>query len=191
MTTGSLVGLVLAAGAGSRFGMPKALARRPDGVPWVRCAVDALRDGGCEEVVVVLGASYRSAAELVPEGVRAVRARDWATGQAASVRAGLLAAAATEADRVLITLVDLPGQTGAAVRRVADGSDAYALRRAHFAEVPGHPVLIGRAHWAPLLNELRGDQGAGRYLDAHGADLVDCTDLGGGQDIDARNSGAA
>jgi molybdenum cofactor cytidylyltransferase len=45
-------------------------------------------------------------------------------------------------------------------------------------------VLVGRAHWRPLAAAVRGDMGAGPYLRAHGATAVDCTDLGGGDDVD-------
>ena len=47
-------GVLLAAGAGTRFGMPKVLAERG---AWLRAAVAALSGGGCDEVVVVLGAA--------------------------------------------------------------------------------------------------------------------------------------
>ena len=46
--------MLLAAGAGTRYGMPKALA---EGGAWLRSGVAALRDGGCDEVVVVLAAA--------------------------------------------------------------------------------------------------------------------------------------
>ena len=48
---------MLAAGAGARFGGPKALAREPDGTPWVVLAVRMLKDAGCDLVLVALGAS--------------------------------------------------------------------------------------------------------------------------------------
>ncbi|WP_344997658.1 NTP transferase domain-containing protein, partial [Tsukamurella soli] len=65
-------GVVLAAGAGSRYGMPKVLAAQGD---WLSAAVSALRGAGCVDVVVVLGAA------VVPvPGARAVVAADWAGG---------------------------------------------------------------------------------------------------------------
>ena len=47
-------GVVLAAGAGTRYGMPKVLA---GGGQWLRSAVSALHGGGCDDIVVVLGAA--------------------------------------------------------------------------------------------------------------------------------------
>lgn len=191
------VGVVLAGGAGSRFGMPKALARADDGVPWLELACRALLDGGCADVVVVLGARADEARELVPATATAVVAADWASGTAASLRAGLAAAAEPGADVAVVSLVDLPGLRADAVRRVlgaahgrAGSQDPEAARhtlaRAVYGGRPGHPVLVGRAHWRPLADAVQGDTGAGPYLRAHGAVAVDCTDLGGGDDVDER-----
>jgi molybdenum cofactor cytidylyltransferase len=69
----------LAAGAGRRYGKPKVLVNG-----WLDTAVAALRDGGCADVVLVLGA-----AEVAPpRGVTAITARYWHEGLSASVRAG-------------------------------------------------------------------------------------------------------
>jgi CTP:molybdopterin cytidylyltransferase MocA len=181
--------MVLAAGAGSRFGMPKALVRAADGTPWLHLACRALRDGGCADVVVVLGARAGQARELVPAGATVVVAEDWSSGIAASLRTGLAAASGTGADAAVVTLVDLPGLRAGAVRRVLGGyagpeAARDALARATYGGAPGHPVLVGRAHWSPLAAAVRGDAGAGPYLRAHGAAAVDCTDLGGGDDVD-------
>lgn len=164
--------------------MPKALARSADGVPWLHRATAALAEGGCGEVVVVLGALAESALHLVPAGATPVVARGWSAGQAASLDTGLRACAATRAPAVLVTLVDLPDLTPAAVRRVAASAGPSSLARASYGGEPGHPVLIGREHWAALATSLAGDRGAAAYLAAHGAALVDCTDLGGGADVD-------
>jgi CTP:molybdopterin cytidylyltransferase MocA len=61
---GPVAGILLAAGAGTRYGNPKALV---DG--WLADSVDTLFEGGCDPVLVVLGASAREAQALVPDGV--------------------------------------------------------------------------------------------------------------------------
>ncbi len=61
------IGIVLAAGAGTRYGSPKVLAHNGE---WLASAVNALTGGGCSRVVVVLGAAETS----VPLGATAVRA---------------------------------------------------------------------------------------------------------------------
>ncbi|MFD7308762.1 NTP transferase domain-containing protein [Promicromonospora sp. NPDC059942] len=185
------VGIVLAAGAGTRFGMPKALARSDGGTPWLELACQALVDGGCADVVVVLGARADEAERLALADARPVVADEWESGLAASLRTGLASAQDTGADVAVVSLVDLPGLRADSVRRVLkpfDEPDAarHALARATYDGRPGHPVLLGREHWAALAGSVRGDSGAGQYLLAHGAVGIDCTDLGGGDDVDRR-----
>jgi molybdenum cofactor cytidylyltransferase/nicotine blue oxidoreductase len=180
-----IAGLVLAAGAGTRMGMPKALVEDESG-PWLVRAVQALGDGGCDDVTVVLGASADQAAELV-EGTPVVVAEDWAEGMGASLRAGLRALAGTDATAVLVTLVDLPDVGAPVVRRLLDREvDAGTLVRASYDGVPGHPVLIGGDHLAGVLATAVGDRGARDYLAAHQHDLVECGDLATGGDVDSR-----
>ncbi|WP_435079211.1 nucleotidyltransferase family protein [Clavibacter michiganensis] len=194
-STKRIAGVVLAAGAGTRFGGPKALATHPDGTPWVATAIRALADAGCSPVLVVLGASADEAATLLltlPEAARAVvvRADDWADGMSASLRAALRAAATVDPQPVALAVVpvDVPDLDAVTVRRVLDAApvDPSTLRQAVFLGLPGHPALIGRAHWAPLAAEVRGDAGARGYLASHDAQLVEAADLSAGADVDAR-----
>ena len=183
----SIHGVLLAAGAGSRMGMPKALVRDPDGDAWLTRAIAVLIDGGCVAVTVVLGAAAEEARPLVPDGVDTVVAEDWESGMAASLRAGLTAAAGTDATAALIHLVDLPDVTAEVVRRVlAQGDRPDELARAAYDRRPGHPVLIGRDHWPQLVTGLTGDEGARSYLADHRTVLVECGDLASGHDVDAR-----
>lgn len=181
-----VTGLLLAAGAGSRMGMPKALVRDEAGRPWLTRSVDVLCDGGCDRVSVVLGAAADEARALLPTGVDVVVAADWAAGMAASLRAGLTRLAAGEDEIALVHLVDLPDVTAEVVRRVLaqGGAGPTALARASYDARPGHPVLMGRDHWAPLLEELAGDRGARDYLATHDTVLVECGDLATGADVD-------
>lgn len=167
------------------MGRPKALCRTPDGVPWLVRAHDALLGGGCDDVLVVVGAAAADAEELVPAGARVVVAERWPDGMSASLGTALRTIEADPAVAAVVTLVDLPDLDARAVARVAARPvGPHALRRAAFAGSPGHPVLLGRAHWAPLRAALHGDAGARDYLGAHGATTVDCTGLPGGQDHD-------
>jgi CTP:molybdopterin cytidylyltransferase MocA len=90
---------------------------------------------------------------------------------------------------VLVTLVDLPDVGEAVHRRVLgvwheEGASRSALLRATYAGRPGHPVLLGRDHWSPLVVELAGDTGAQRYLARHTVREVSCDDLASGRDVD-------
>ncbi|WUJ68675.1 nucleotidyltransferase family protein [Kribbella soli] len=177
-----IAGLVLAAGAGRRMGTPKALIRDGDGVPWVVRTARVLTDAGCSPVVVVVGAAADEVrAEVATEPVQVVEATNWTEGMSASLRSGL---SALSADAVLVVPVDLPGLTSAAVRRVLEGASADALVRATYDGAPGHPVLIGRAHWEGVITSAHGDAGARDYLRAHRVELVACDDIGDGADAD-------
>lgn len=179
------VGLLLAAGAGRRFGGPKALARDEDGTSWLLRSLQALRP--CAEIVVVLGAEAERAAALLPMSVSRIRADDWAEGMGASLRAGLSAVGATSHESALVSLVDLPDVDAAVVARlVAAATGPDVLARAAYDGVPGHPVLLGRDHWAGVIETATGDLGARDYLAAHEVALVECGDLATGVDVDAR-----
>lgn len=172
-------GIVLAAGAGTRAGGPKALLRMPDGTPWLELACAFLTDSGCDRVVAVLGAGERIARPLVPATAEVLVAEDWEVGMSASLRAGL---AAASGDAVLITLVDLPELPAAVGLRVMAGSGA--LRQATYAGAPGHPVYLSREHWEPAAASLSADRGARRYLVEHSVTEIECGDLWNGLDRD-------
>ncbi|MFV8053398.1 nucleotidyltransferase family protein [Mycobacterium sp. 48b] len=178
--TDTVAGVVLAAGAGSRFGMPKVLAERGD---WLARAVTALDRGGCDEVIVVLGAAVVD----VPAPARAVVATRWADGMSASVRQGL--AAAGPADWVVLHTVDTPdvgADVVARVLRAARGAGS-GLARATYEGRPGHPVVVACRHLEALAASLHGDQGARGFLGGRDDVItVECGDLATGVDIDER-----
>ena len=170
-------GLVLAAGAGRRYGGPKAPVV-VDGERLIDRAVRVLREAGCYPVVVVLGAWVGD----VPEAEVVVNDR-WAEGMASSLQAGLAALTGRAGcTRAVVTLVDLPGLTPAAVRRVAGGGHDLAL--AVYDGEPGHPVLLAREHWDGVAASVAGDTGARRYLRAHDAVEVEVADVADGGDLD-------
>ena len=61
-----VVGVVLAAGAGRRYGKPKILAAQGE---WLANAVSALTVGGCDDVAVTMGAAVVEA----PDGAATIR----------------------------------------------------------------------------------------------------------------------
>lgn len=144
--TGAPAGLCLAAGASSRMGRPKALLPFGDRTALGLCLA-ALRDGGCDPVVAVLGAAAAEirAAVRPPAGTRLVDHPGWARGRTGSLKAALAAAPAAPAfvilpvDHPLATAADVAALIAAwregrppVVRPVREGSG-------------GHPILIDAA----------------------------------------------
>lgn len=173
-----IAGLVLAAGAGRRYGRPKAPVE-VDGERLVDRAVRNLREAGCEPVLVVLGAWLGD----VP-GAEVVENPEWAEGMGGSLRVGL--EALTERPSVtdvLVTLVDLPGLTSTAVERVARASATIAV--ACYGGTRGHPVKLAREHWPAVIAVAHGDQGARVFLQARtDVMLVEVADVAEGYDVD-------
>ena len=184
-------GLLLAAGAGRRFGQPKGTVQDAEG-PWVVRAARALLDGGCGDVLVVTGAQAEQVEALLtgqPDNVTTTRCGTWEAGMGESLRSGLTALATrgrTVPLQALIHLVDLPDIGADVVARVLDstGEGTAALARAAYDGRPGHPVLLGREHWDGVLNGAQGDAGARGYLRSVPPLLVECGDLAGGVDVD-------
>ncbi len=181
--------VVLAAGGGRRYGMPKALVEL-GGSLLVERAVRTAR-AVCDPVLVVLGAravDVWRAADL--DGATVLSNGDWETGMASSLRTGLegLLGYPARVDAALVTLVDMPGMTAEALAAVAASAAPDALAVATYDGVRSHPVLLGRDHWAGVIATATGDEGARRYLAERSADgtvtEVDCTGLADPADLD-------
>jgi molybdenum cofactor cytidylyltransferase len=175
-----IAGLILAAGAGTRFGPESKLLAELGGRPLLehairaQCAVPRL-----DRVVVVLGAQ----AEEILSRVELRRAEpvlcpEWEEGQSASLRCGVRAVTKLGADRVIVTLGDEPLITPALIERFVDEQPGA---RAVYNGRPGHPVLLASEQLS-AISELTGDRGA-RTLIQHGP-AVECARLGSGRDVD-------
>lgn len=156
-------GVLLAAGAGRRFGGGKLLAPL-GGRPLAQWALDALLGSTLDEVVVVVGdreQEVRQALHL-PHG-RVVTAHDWDEGMAASLRRGI--AALRGADAALVALADQPGLTAPAVDALvaAAREDPRRAVRASYDGAPGHPVVLPASAFGDVA-ALTGDEGARRLL---------------------------
>ncbi len=171
-------GLILAAGAGSRFGdAPKQLATFR-GLPLLEWAVRAQCSvPSLERVVVVLGSRADRVRAAVDFGrAETVLCEDWESGQAASLRGGLRELAGS--DRVVVTLGDAPLVTSEVIGLFCA---AEPRTRAVYKGRPGHPVVLGTEEIAALTS-LRGDRGARDLL--RGGPELEVGHLCSGRDVD-------
>jgi molybdenum cofactor cytidylyltransferase len=160
-------GIVLAAGAGRRFGATKQLVPFR-GRPLAQHAVDALASAGIDELVVVTGhdAERVEAALTLPPQGRFVRNPDHATGQSSSLAAGLHDLAA-DSEGAVVLLADQPGVTDAEVRALIDAFEVSRSRivRIVYTDGPG-PTLLSREVYAEA-GHLHGDIGARAIMASH------------------------
>jgi CTP:molybdopterin cytidylyltransferase MocA len=151
-----ITGLVLAAGAGRRFGRPKADIL-VGGERLIDSAVSVLLAGGCDEVLAVV----RS--ELVVPNARTVVNPAPDEGMGSSLRVGL---AAIDAHACVIVLVDQVGITADDVSAVIAehrcGAPLVVARRAGHRS---HPVLVARALFSDFASASVGDQGGRGFID--------------------------
>ena len=179
-TAARVAGVLLAAGAGSRLGTPKALVEVA-GVRLVDRGAGLLRAGGADPVVVVTGA-----APVILPGVITVFNPDWATGMGSSLAAGLRSVP-DDCAAAVVALVDQPLVGAVAVQRLID---AYAggagVAVAAYQGQPRNPVLLAREHWAEVIDLAAGDVGARPFLRAHQdlVTLVECAGTGQPDDVD-------
>jgi len=175
----AVVGVVLAAGAATRFGGGKAVARYR-GERLVDRAVATLSAGGCDRVLVVVGALDVGA---VHHAILVLNP-DWHTGMGSSLQAGLFAA--RDAAAVVVTLVDQPLIGAEAVRRLIEAwRDGAPIAVAAYEGRRAHPVLFGHDAVAAVLPTLSGDAGAREFLASRpDVVVVDCTGTGRPDDVD-------
>jgi molybdenum cofactor cytidylyltransferase len=188
-----IVGVLLAAGSGSRFGSQKLLARA-NGSPIV---VTAARNLGplVDYLIAVVGSEADAVGKAMGSLPGAVVANfNWADGLSTSLRVGVIAAAPI-ADAVVIALGDQPGLDPEVVRAViarwreSGGSKSIVATR--YKGVQGHPVLLGRAVFDEVMS-ITGDIGATDLIkrDASRVAFVD-VDADAPRDVDTPDDLAA
>jgi molybdenum cofactor cytidylyltransferase len=149
-------GIILAAGASTRMGRSKALLPcGGDRRTFVAALIDALREGGASDAIVVIRpADAALRAHVEAEGTARIVENPRADeGQLSSLIAGLNAADRPGVGAVLVTPVDVPlvrAATVARLLRAFDEGRQPIVRPSHGGR-HGHPVIFGRA----VFDELR------------------------------------
>lgn len=189
VTEGQIVSVVLAAGAGRRFGGRKQLALLA-GRPLVEHALAAAAASGTSTLLVLGSDAEEIERGIGLGGATAIRCPDWEEGQHASLRCGL-AALGPEVGAALVMLGDEPFVSPEAARRViAARHDGVAALRATYGGRPGHPVLIDRELFDRLI-AAPPDLKPAALLREAGVVSVDCSDLGDPADVDTPDELAA
>lgn len=178
--------LLLAAGAGTRFGGRKLLAPWR-GEPLARASARTALAAPVDHCIAVTGCDadlVAAALDGLGHRLRLAHAADWGEGLAASLRCGL-AALPTGSRGVVVFLADMPLVPPAAaaglVQALAGGAVAA---EAVSGPRPAHPVAFSAALY-PELAALRGDQGGRRLLAGRaGVARVPTDDPGATYDVD-------
>lgn len=175
--------IVLAAGAGRRFGGGKLIADWR-GRPLVQWSVAAALASGVERVTVILGADAERVQPLLDSRVAVALCPDWDEGIAASLRHGLsILVPATDA--LLIFLGDMPLVSPILAAQLLDeviGGAPAAIADHH--GTPAHPAAVHRSVFH-LLMQLKGDRGARGLLAAlPGTRVIATEDPGSIFDVD-------
>jgi molybdenum cofactor cytidylyltransferase len=169
--------IVLAAGASSRMGTPKAaLPLGRHGGTVLSHGVASLLAAGVPQVVVVAGAhveAVRRSLGVSPDPVRIVEHPGWQEGQLSSLVCGLGALDQPLLEAVLVTLVDVPLVSPDTTRRLirAWRERGAAILRPARGDQHGHPVLFDRRVFA-ALRSADPSRGAKPVVHAHAHDLV-------------------
>ena len=178
--------VVLAAGAGSRFGGGK-LAADLGGRSLIEATLDGLRGGPVDEIIVVVGSEgerLRSVSTAL--GDRVVENRSWAEGMSTSVRAGLEACSPGSRAAVVV-LGDQPLVGAGAVGRLVEAFEEGAqVAVATYGGEPCNPALFAREVWPLLGREMSGDRGARAVLARHPELVMEvpCDDVADPADVD-------
>lgn len=157
--------LILAGGAGRRFGGGKLLADLA-GAPVIRRVAESVAAAGFADVLVVTGAEdARIRTALDGVACRILHAADWGEGMAATLRAGL-DGVASDTRGVCVFLGDMPlVPVELCASLITAAEQAGFAARPRCEGLPGHPVAFTRAAFADLT-QLKGDQGAAAVLRA-------------------------
>jgi len=181
-----IVGILLAAGTGSRFGGEKLLHPMPDGVAIAAHAARNLFAAGLDVTAVVRPGDFPLADMLEQEGCVVTVCREAARGMGASLAHAV--AAERGAAGWVVALADMPKVMPATIKSVLAALEQGALIAApQFQNQRGHPVGFG----AELRNELLaldGDHGARAVLERHhdALRLIECDDSGVLYDVDRK-----
>jgi len=146
--------LILAAGASTRMGRPKALVQM-DGVPLLELVCTPYRRAGIR-VLVITGFHAREVESLITRlGLKFIRNPAPWRGMISSVRTGLHALP-RDVEQVFIHPVDCPGVTSHTLQSLSASLQAFPMAggaKPTYNQRGGHPLLLTRTSWTRVLSK--------------------------------------
>lgn len=182
-----IVGILLAAGAGSRFGGEKLLHPLEDGVAIAAHAARNLLAATPDVIAVVRRGDFPLYDMLEQEGCQVTMFQGAARGMGASLAHGV--SESRSADGWIVALADMPRIAPATIKRILAALEEGAqIATPVYKGERGHPVGFGAQLRDELLT-LDGDQGARAVLERHreALKLIECDDAGVLLDIDRKS----
>jgi molybdenum cofactor cytidylyltransferase len=182
--TARIVGVLLAAGAATRFGSNKLLHPLPDGRPIALVSALNLRAALPETIVMVRPDNAGLGELLAQHGIAHVIAARAAEGMGASLAQGV--ASAARADGWVVALADMPYLQRATIAGIAQAlRDGAQIAAPVYRGQRGHPVGFA-ARFGEALLQLQGDEGARSVVRGHASEVteIECDDAGVIADID-------
>jgi molybdenum cofactor cytidylyltransferase len=169
--TGTVAGMVLAAGGSLRLGRPKQLLPFR-GRTMLDAVLDTARSCGFDQLLVALGGAsdeVRAAVDL--HGCDVVENPGFGAGCSSSIAAAL-PSLSSSTDVLVLLLGDQPEVTVDAVRRLLVGRGDAPLSVCRYDDGRGHPFAFGRT-MLPHLAAMHGDKAVWRLLDEHAAAVTE------------------
>ena len=182
-----IAAILLAAGAGTRFGGEKLLHPLNDGVAIAAHAARNLLAATPDVIAVVRWGDFPLYDMLEQEGCQVTMFQGAARGMGASLAHGV--AQARGADGWVVALADMPRVPADVIKKIVAALEGGAVVAAPvFRQERGHPVGFGAALREELL-ALDGDQGARAVVERHrdSAQLIECDDPGILFDVDRKS----
>ena len=183
-----IAAVILSAGESSRMGRPKALLPI-DGQTFIERIVAALKQGGLERIIVVLGFNAEEMRHKIDHlPVEIAVNPDYKQGQLSSLQTAIRYLESDQnCDGMMVHLVDHPyidaNLVGAMLRKFKESASLIVVPRHQGKR--GHPVIFSRALFGELLNAPM-NQGAKAVVNGHRAETleIDTDDVGITLDID-------
>ena len=163
-----IAGLVLAAGAASRFGSPKQLADI-DGKPMLQHCIDQANKVLPDMIYTVLGNQHRNIAANIT-GTQLILNPDWQEGIAKSIATGVTYLRA-DYDAILVLLADQPRVKSLHLQQLISLFDGHRPVCSYYQQSVGVPAIFPKVNF-DTLSKLSGDKGAKALLLGMADDMV-------------------